>query len=63
MAGEVVDLLDREALGKLMNYLDKAGLLLPDPGEMQGGFTSAGAGNEPATSDATWLLCVRFASG
>ena len=41
-----------EALGKLLNYLEKAGLLLPEPGEMQGGFTSAGAGNEPATSDA-----------
>ena len=40
-----------EALGKLLNYLEKAGLLLPEPGEMQGGFTSAGAGNEPATSD------------
>ena len=41
-----------EALGKLLNYLEKAGLLLPEPGERQGGFTYAGAGNEPATSDA-----------
>ena len=41
-----------EALGKLLNYLEKAGLLLPEPGEMQGGFTYAGAGNGPATSDA-----------
>lgn len=35
-----------------MTFLEKAGLLLPDPGEMQGDFTCAGAGNEPATSDA-----------
>ena len=41
-----------EALGKLLTFLEKAGLLLPEPGEMQGGFTCAGAGNEPATSDA-----------
>ncbi len=41
-----------EALGKLLIYLEKAGLLLPEPGEMQGGFTYAGAGNGPATSDA-----------
>ena len=41
-----------EALGKLLNYLEKAGLLLPEPGEMQGGFTYAGAANGPATSDA-----------
>ena len=41
-----------EALSKLLTFLEKAGLLLPEPSEMQGGFTSAGAGNEPATSDA-----------
>ena len=41
-----------EALGKLLNYLEKAGLLLPEPGEMQGGFAYAGTANEPATSDA-----------
>ena len=41
-----------EALGKLLTFLEKAGLLLPEPGEMQGGFTYAGAANGPATSDA-----------
>ena len=41
-----------EALGKLLIYLEKAGLLLPGPGEIQDGFTCAGTGNGPATSDA-----------